>query len=82
MTQLTTPPNPASLLTPEDAPLRSVFIASLAEIFAQLTLSLVVSTDQACKVILVRYAPGAPIAGQSAIGTMNTHFRALSVVGD
>ncbi len=45
--------------------LRSVFTASLPQIFAQLNISLVVSTYQAGKVILVR---------QDA-GTLNTHFR-------
>jgi uncharacterized protein (TIGR03032 family) len=49
----------------QEQQLRSVFTSSLAEIFAQLNISLVVSTYQAGKVILVRHDAGA----------INTHFR-------
>lgn len=47
--------------------LRSVYTHTLAELFAQLNLSLVVSTYQAGKVILVRYDREAD--------AINTHFR-------
>lgn len=47
--------------------LRSVYTNTLAELFAQLNLSLVVSTYQAGKVILVRYDRDS--------NTINTHFR-------
>ncbi len=60
---------------PEDQELWSVYTSSLAEIFAQLNLSLVVSTYQAGKVILVRYDGGSPGGGQG--GTLNTHFRSF-----
>src|SRR5262245_54222361 len=57
----------------EQQELRSVFTSSLAEIFAQLNISLAVSTYQAGKVILVRYDGGtAPNNGHT--GTINTHF--------
>src|ERR1044071_7062901 len=59
---------------PEKTELRSVFTSSLAEIFAQLNLSLAVSTYQAGKVILVRYDGGAA-GGNGQGGTINTHFR-------
>ncbi len=48
-------------------PLTSVFTQSFAELLKQLKISLVVSTYQAGKVILVRYDPDT--------GTVNTHFR-------
>jgi uncharacterized protein (TIGR03032 family) len=63
--------------------LRSVYTAGLPEIFAQLNISLVVSTYQAGKVILVRHDPGAPATvgnhsgGDNSVGTLNTHFRAF-----
>ena len=47
--------------------LRSVYTNTLGEIFAQLGISLVISTYQAGKVILVRY--------DSESKTINTHFR-------
>lgn len=54
-----------------DAPavheLHSVYTSTLAELFTQLKISLVVSTYQAGKVILVRY--------DRATHTLNTHFR-------
>lgn len=56
-----TPPDPAR------DPLRSVYTTNLAGIFNQLGISLVVSTYQAGKVILVRHDDGA----------LNTHFRAF-----
>ncbi len=58
----------------QDQELRSVFTSSLAEIFAQLNISLVVSTYQAGKVILVRHDGGAAATNGHA-GTINTHFR-------
>jgi len=73
---------------PQAAPLHSVYTNGLPQLFAQLQISLVVSTYQAGKVILVRHDP--PIlplaggAGRSAntnghgpIGAINTHFRAF-----
>lgn len=63
---------------PQD--LRSVYTTGLAEIFAQLNISLVVSTYQAGKVILVRHDRGAPAANAGTGGgggTLNTHFRAF-----
>lgn len=48
-------------------PLRSVFTASLLDIFKQLKISLAVSTYQAGKVILVRY--------DDSTNSVNTHFR-------
>ncbi|HQY94700.1 DUF4915 domain-containing protein, partial [Caldilinea sp.] len=62
--------------TLQEEPLRSVFTAGLPEIFAQLNISLVVSTYQAGKVILVRHdADGGAPASDGSSGTMNTHFR-------
>lgn len=58
-----TPENP----TGAPAPLTSVYTDTLAHLFTQLNLSLVVSTYQAGKVILVRYDPESQ--------TLNTHFR-------
>nr|HMN30774.1 DUF4915 domain-containing protein [Caldilineaceae bacterium] len=66
--------------------LRSVYTTGLAEIFAQLGISLVVSTYQAGKVILVRHDPSLPPLAVGAGGsihtnghgpavTLNTHFR-------
>jgi len=52
---------------PSGPPLRSVFTANLPEIFRQLGISLVVSTYQAGKVILVRH--------DDVAGGINTHFR-------
>ncbi len=52
-------------LAPESHPLRSVHTSNLPEILAQLNISLVVSTYQAGKVVLVR----------SDGETINTHFR-------
>lgn len=73
---MTTNTDPA----PSNQELRSVYTTSLAEIFAQLNLSLVVSTYQAGKVILVRY-DGPPAAhngtANGQAGTLNTHFRAF-----
>lgn len=51
-----------------DSPLRSVHTSNLPEIFQQLRISLVVSTYQAGKVILVR----------NDGGTLNTHFRTFA----
>ncbi len=67
---MTTPTDPV----PQDQELRSVFTSSLAEIFAQLNISLVVSTYQAGKVILVRQDTSAAASNGHA-GTINTHFR-------
>ena len=50
------------------APLRSVHTANLADLFSQLGISIVVSTYQAGKVILVR----------NDNGTLNTHFRTFA----
>jgi len=58
--------------TAQQEPLASVFTSSLAEILRQLGISLVVSTYQAGKVILVRYDPD---AGEAGGGSVNTHFR-------
>jgi uncharacterized protein (TIGR03032 family) len=63
-----TPTPPAASPAPPDPardPLRSVYTTNLAGIFNQLGISLVVSTYQAGKVILVRHDGGA----------INTHFR-------
>jgi uncharacterized protein (TIGR03032 family) len=49
-------------------PLRSVHTSNLADLFAQLGISLVISTYQAGKVILVR----------NDQGTLNTHFRTFA----
>jgi uncharacterized protein (TIGR03032 family) len=79
MTQPTTP-------QPEEASLRSVYTAGLPQIFAQLNISLAVSTYQAGKVILVRHDPPIPpqargaggnahANGNGISGTINTHFR-------
>ena len=56
-----------------EQPLQSVYTSSLIDIFKQLKISLVVSTYQAGKVILVRYdeTPTDDNPG----GTINTHFR-------
>ncbi len=55
--------------------LRSVYTAGLPNILAQLNISLVVSTYQANKVILIRGDAGAPAHGTPSVGTINTHFR-------
>ncbi len=55
---------------PKPDPLRSVYTHSFGEILKQTGVSLVVSTYQAGKVILVRYDP--------ETGTVNTHFRAFA----
>ncbi|HEU4324275.1 MAG TPA: TIGR03032 family protein [Roseiflexaceae bacterium] len=65
---------PAAHAAPQGQELRSVFTSSLAEILNQLNLSLVVSTYQAGKVILVRHDGGTAATGGQA-GTVNTHFR-------
>lgn len=52
---MTPRPTPA----PQDQALHSVFTTNLAEILAQLQISLIVSTYQAGKVILVRHDGGA-----------------------
>lgn len=62
-------PNPA------EQPLRSVYTSSLPEIFAQLNISLVISTYQAGKVILVRHDPPVPPLAGGEGGVLNTHFR-------
>lgn len=67
---MTTNPNPA----PQDQELRRVYTTSLAELFAQLNLSLVVSTYQAGKVILVRHGGGAAANGNGHAGVLNTRF--------
>ena len=68
---LTSDPTP----TEPTQELRSVFTASLPAIFAQLQISLVVSTYQAGKVILVRQDAGAATNGHGPTSTINTHFR-------
>ncbi len=55
---------------PKPDPLRSVYTSSFGEILRQTGISLVVSTYQAGKVILVRYDPDT--------GTVNTHFRSFN----
>jgi len=55
----------ASITTPTE--LRSVYTNTLSDIFVQLGISLVISTYQAGKVILVRY--------DQERRTLNTHFR-------
>lgn len=77
MTQPTTDQATPSAPKPEEAPLRSVYTAGLPEIFAQLNISLVVSTYRAGKVILVRHDAGTATNGHGAISTMNTHFRSF-----
>ena len=57
-----------SALAPDTAPLRSVHTANLPALFAQLQISLVVSTYQAGKVILIR----------NDGGVLNTHFRTFA----
>ncbi len=64
-----------SQTTPSEQPLRSVYTTGLSQIFAQLGISLVVSTYQAGKVILVRHDPGAASNGHGPTSTLNTHFR-------
>ncbi len=54
-------------------PLRSVATANLGEMLAQLKISLVVSTYQAGKVILVRPEPG--MVNNRPAMVVNTHFR-------
>ncbi len=51
-------------------PLRSVYTSSFGDILKQTGVSLVVSTYQAGKVILIRYDP--------ETGTVNTHFRTFN----
>ena len=51
-------------------PLRSVYTSSFGDILKQTGVSLVVSTYQASKVILIRYDP--------ETGTVNTHFRTFN----
>lgn len=75
MTQLINQPNAEIRPKPKETPLRSVYTIGLPELFAQLNISLVVSTYQAGKVILVRHALGVASNGHGAIGTLNTHFR-------
>lgn len=55
---------------PQPDPLRSVYTSSFGDILKQTGVSLVVSTYQAGKVILVRYDPETE--------TVNTHFRAFA----
>ncbi|CUS06088.1 TPR repeat-containing protein [Candidatus Promineifilum breve] len=55
---------------PKPDPLRSVYTSSFGEILKQTGVSLVVSTYQAGKVILVRYDPETE--------TVNTHFRSFN----
>ena len=61
---------PAGDAAPAPDPLRSVYTDTFGQILRQLGLSLVVSTYQAGKVILVRYDPETE--------TVNTHFRAFA----
>ncbi|MBX3015410.1 MAG: TIGR03032 family protein [Caldilineaceae bacterium] len=63
---MTKPTESPSVPAPE---LRSVYTNTLADLLVQLNLSLVVSTYQAGKVILVRY--------DQETRTVNTHFRAF-----
>jgi uncharacterized protein (TIGR03032 family) len=67
---VTPPPHPPAFRPPvaEAAALRSVHTANLPALFDRLHISLVVSTYQAGKVILIR----------NANGTLNTHFRAFA----
>lgn len=79
MTQTTTQPQTEATPKPEGA-LRSVYTSSLAALLDQLNLSLLVTTYQAGKVILVRYdgAPGSTGGQQNGhTGAVNTHFRAF-----
>jgi len=55
---------------PQPDPLRSVYTSSFGDILKQTGVSLVVSTYQAGKVILIRYDP--------ETGTVNTHFRTFN----
>lgn len=61
---------PGEQTEPKPDPLRSVYTSSFGEILKQTGVSLVVSTYQAGKVILIRYDP--------ETGTVNTHFRAFA----
>src|SRR5262245_26354603 len=60
--------NPTAPQTEEKLDLRSVHTANLPELFDQLGISLIVSTYQAGKAIIVR----------SDSGTLNTHFRGFA----
>ena len=65
-------PSPSPAQPPATQPaaeLRSVYTNTLADLFTQLNISLVVSTYQAGKVILVRHDPDTH--------TLNTHFRSF-----
>ncbi len=67
-----------SAFSVQPQPLRSVFTSSLTELFDQLGISLVVSTYQAGKVILVRYNPEDSSSDhEEQVGTINTHFRSF-----
>lgn len=55
---------------PQPDPLRSVYTSSFGDILKQTGVSLVVSTYQAGKVILIRFDP--------ETGTVNTHFRSFN----
>ncbi|HRQ15102.1 MAG TPA: TIGR03032 family protein [Promineifilum sp.] len=55
---------------PQANPLRSVYTSSFGDILKQTGVSLVVSTYQAGKVILIRFDP--------ETGTVNTHFRTFN----
>ena len=61
---------PAGDAAPPPDPLRSVYTDTFGQVLRQLGLSLVISTYQAGKVILVRYDPETE--------TVNTHFRAFA----
>jgi hypothetical protein len=64
--------------TTQTQELRSIFTTGLPEIFAQLNISLVVSTYQAGKVILVRHDGGTPIVPGSISPVSQHSIHALS----
>ncbi|RIK32999.1 MAG: TIGR03032 family protein, partial [Chloroflexi bacterium] len=75
MAQNTSQPQKETTPNLPEAPLHSVYTSGLPELFAQLNISLVVSTYQAGKVILVRHDTDALTNGRGPASTMNTHFR-------
>jgi uncharacterized protein (TIGR03032 family) len=66
-TPMPTPAAPSARRDPSAEPLRSVFTGGLVELFERLGISLLVSTYQAGKLVIVRVQDG----------KLNTHFRSL-----
>ena len=68
----------ASSLMSEPPPLHSIFTSSLADLLAQLGISLLISTYQAGKVVLVRLDNGSNSdSGVPTQPVVNTHFRSF-----